>query len=307
MINAEKQASGRLSRSSVSGTNRSRRTRVEESRVSRLHRRSAPKGSLIRKPFLDYGLEIRTALVFLGVFAVAGGAWAFANKTGSLSTDTNAGLILPFSLGFLVVCACSSTAAFLVLLRHKLLLLAGVSLVVAIGAMVMEGGGAEPAVQWVVLDSAAKVLFATSMGLWIGLVLTSISQVLLIAGLIIFVDIYSVFLGPTRKIVESGGKLIDYFTINLPVFGAPAISRVGISDIIFFSLFVACTLTYRLRRTITALAMTASFVCTMIVGVTWEKGVPALPLLSIFFLLANADLLLQRFVDEPDDLKRGRR
>ena len=45
----------------------------------------------------------------------------------------------------------------------------------------------------------------------------------------------------------------------------------------------------------------------MIVGVSLEMGVPALPLLSISFLLANADLLYRRFLEEPDEHKRNRR
>ena len=92
--------------------------------------------------------------------------------------------------------------------------------------------------------------------------------------------------------VESGGPWIDYLTINLPVFGADAVSRLGVSDIIFFSLFVGCTLIWRLRRTLDG-ADAGAVVrgATMVVGVSLDIGVPALPLLSIFFLLANGDLL----------------
>ncbi len=281
----------------MNGTNRFRRTRVEQSRVSRLHGRAGPKGSLIRKPYLDFSLELRTALFFVGIFIAVGVAYLGLGRSGAVSSGSDLGLILPFTLGFLAVCAVSSALAFLVTLRHKLLLVSLVSGAVTAAAILAQLG---------TLEAAAKLVFATSTGLWIGLMLTSISQVAIIAGLIIVVDFYSVFLGPTKKIVESGGNLIDYFTINLPVFGAPAVSRVGVSDLIFFSLFMACTLTYRLRRTATALAMTASFAGTMIVGVSLDMGVPALPLLSISFLLANADLLYRRFLEEPDEHKRDR-
>lgn len=280
----------------MSGTKRYRHTRTSESRVSRLHRRAGLKGRLTRSPRLDYRLEFETILLFLGIAAATGALLAGLVAAGAVAADSDTGLMFAFSLGFIVTCALSSALAILVRLRHRLLLVALSAGAVAIGA-VLTG--------WEPLEGLAKVVFATSSGLWIGLMLPSISQVLLISALIIVVDFYSVFMGPTKKIAESGGPWIDYLTVSLPVFGAPAVSRIGISDIIFFSVFVACTLTYRLRRAVTALAMTASFVGTMIVGIILGIGVPALPLLSLAFLLANADRLYRRFLEEPDEHKNG--
>jgi hypothetical protein len=213
-------------------------------------------------------------------------------STGRLDPDSDARLVLSFALGLVTVCAVASSLSFLINLRHLLLLLTLSAGLVAAGSLALE---------WTAAESMAKIVFASSAGLWIALMLTSISQVLLISILIIVVDIWSVFLGPTKKMVESGGPWIDYLTINLPVFGADAASRLGASDIIFFALFIGCTLIWRLRRVITALAMTLSFIATMIVGVTLDIGVPALPLLAIFFLLANGDLLYTRFLEEPDE------
>ena len=210
---------------------------------------------------------------------------------GSLTPDSNSGLMLAFALGIIVTCAFSSSLAFLITLRHKLLVLVLASLAAVVGAIITDLGP---------LEGLAKVVFATSAGLWISLMLTSIAQIVLIASLIIIVDFYSVFLGPTKKIVESGTIWIDYLTIHLPVFGAPAVSQIGISDIIFFALFVGVTITYGLRRISTAIAMTLSFVATMLLGVSFELGVPALPLLAIFFMLANADVIFRRYLQEPD-------
>jgi len=216
---------------------------------------------------------------------------------GGLDPDSDSRVVLSFALGLTAVCGLSSCLAFLIDLRHSLLLVGLVALLMAVGAYLLTLDS---------LESLAKIIFATSIGLWISLMLTSISQVLIISVLIILVDFWSVFFGPTRKMVESGGPWIDYFTLSLPVFGVDAVSRLGVTDIIFFSLFLGCALLWRLRRTATALAMAASFVATMVVGVILEIGVPALPLLSIAFLLVNADLLYRRFLDEPDEL-RGRR
>ncbi|MHB1464215.1 MAG: hypothetical protein ACYCXU_03755 [Thermoleophilia bacterium] len=282
----------------MTGTNHYRHTRVEESRVGRLTRRRDPKGSLIRKPFLTFSRELQAMLLFVLLFAASGGVYLFLNRSAAVDSTSNLYLIAAFTLGFVIACAVASSLAVLTLLGHRLLLLAFISGAVAIAAIVFGVGP---------LETAAKLVFAACAGLWLGLMLSSISQVLLISGLIIVVDFYSVFLGPTKKLVESGSHWLDYLTISLPTFGVPAISRIGISDLVFFSLFTACTLTYRLRRITTAMAMTASFVGTMVVGVTLDRGVPALPLLSISFVLANADLLYRRFLEEPDELrKRGR-
>lgn len=281
----------------ATGTNHYRHTRVEQSRVARLYRGKDLKGIPIRTPSLNFRVELRTAFVFAGIFIAGVAALAALLFTEAINPESSARLGVSFALGLIAACAISSTLAFLINLRHWLLLLALMAALAA-AAAIWQG--------WGPVEGLAKIVFATSAGLWIALMLTSISQVLLICALVIGVDIWSVFLGPTKKMVESGGPWIDYLTINLPVFGADAVSRLGASDIIFFSLFVGCTLLWRLRRTLTALALTLSFVSTMLVGVSLEIGVPALPLLSIFFLLVNADLLYLRFLAEPDENRRGR-
>lgn len=276
----------------VTGTNHSRPTNGEESRAGRLKRRQELRQRFTaRSPRIDAALEIRTLVIFVILAAALGGALLVLTREDLLDYASDNGLVVAFALGMLVTCAFSSSLAFLISWRHFLLLGALVFLALTIFAIYAEIGP---------LESLSKVILATCAGLWISLMLTSIVQIVVIAGLIILVDIYSVFMGPTRKIVESGSSWIDYLTIKLPVFGAPAVSQIGISDIIFFSLFVGVTITYSLRRTTTALALTVSFIATMIIGVNRGVGVPALPLLSVFFLMANADLLYRRFLQEPD-------
>jgi len=270
---------------------------MDTSRVARLHRNRDLKGAPIRTPSLSFRTELKAALIFGGVLAAGSASLALLLWNGGLDPESDLRIILSFALGLIAVCGLSSSLAFLIGLRHGLLLVALAALLTAVGAYLLSVDS---------LESLAKIVFASSMGLWVSLMLTSISQVLIISVLIILVDFWSVFFGPTKKMVESGGPWIDYFTLGLPVFGANAFSRLGVTDIIFFSLFLGCTLLWRLRRTATALAMAASFVATMVVGVNLEIGVPALPLLSLAFLLVNADLLFRRFLDEPDEL-RGRR
>ena len=69
----------------------------------------------------------------------------------------------------------------------------------------------------------------------------------------------------------------------------------GPPDILFFALFLATTVRWRLRPGWTWLAMTAMYSLTLVLAnATDVNGLPALPFLSVGFLLANGDLLWRR-------------
>lgn len=267
-----------------------------ESRISRLKRRQeSRKEFAILNPRLDSRTETRSLVIFGVVLTALSAALAAALLTGIPGPDSNGRAVLSLALGLMAASALASGLTFLIRLRHLLLALVPAAAFAAAAAAAL---GLTP------LESLAKIVFACAAGLWISLMLTSISQVLLIAVLIIAVDFYSVFFGPTKKMVESSGPWIDYLTVSLPVIAVDATSRLGIADFIFFSIFIGCALTFRLRRVLTSLAMAVSFVATMMIGVSLDIGVPALPLLSIFFVAVNADLLYRRFLQEPDSGKR---
>ncbi|MHB1381550.1 MAG: hypothetical protein ACYCXJ_04935 [Thermoleophilia bacterium] len=264
-----------------------------ESRVTRLH--VNPRIGGPGRPILDYYVEVRMIAWFAALSAASTGL-AGALLYGDIIDRSSApGVVLGFAPGMILVAALASSLTFLVYLRHELLLLALSSFFFTAGGLML---GLMP------LESAAKIVTAVCLGLWISLMLSSVLQVVLISVLIIVVDFYSVFFGPTKMMLESDSRAIDYLTISMPVFAVDAVSRLGASDIVFFSLFIAMTLVYGLRRELTAIAMALSLVATMVVGVTLDFGVPALPLLSLSFLLANIDLLYRRFLDEPAETKK---
>ena len=63
----------------------------------------------------------------------------------------------------------------------------------------------------------------------------------------------------------------------------------------FFALFLGATIVFALRPGLTWVLMTLSFGTTLALAVAFEiSGLPALPLLSAAFLLANADLIWRR-------------
>jgi hypothetical protein len=118
--------------------------------------------------------------------------------------------------------------------------------------------------------------------------------VLLIALIIPFVDAISVAAGPTHTIVNHH---IEVYSAVAVAFVAPGGSAAGLGppDILFFALFLAATVRWGLRPGWTWLAMTGMYSLTLVIAnATSVNGLPALPFLSVGFLLANADLLWRR-------------
>ncbi len=145
------------------------------------------------------------------------------------------------------------------------------------------------------LDVAANfVKFAavTAAGWWFLTFFEAVSWVLLVALLIVPVDIYSVFRGPTKVIVEQQPQVFDALSIAFPLPGEHNSAQLGLPDVLFFALFLGATLVFGLRTLPTWAAMTLSFGLTLTIAVAGEiGGLPALPLLSAAFVLVNADLI----------------
>jgi hypothetical protein len=140
----------------------------------------------------------------------------------------------------------------------------------------------------------AKLLAAGCAGLALAALVSAPLEVAAIAVLVAVVDIYSVAVGPTRTIVHGHREVLGIFTLGLHPPGRAGEALLGVSDMLFFGLFCAATLRLALRPRLTWAAMTASFGATLALAFELDVALPALPLLSLAFLGANADLLLRR-------------
>lgn len=108
------------------------------------------------------------------------------------------------------------------------------------------------------------------------------------AGVAIVADAWSVFLGPTRQVVEHAPQVLDYVLVHFtPVGGPVAGLGLGMSDLVFLALFLAGSRRLGLSVRRGYAAMVASLVVTVMLAVWWRPAVPALPLLSLAFLAAN--------------------
>ena len=151
------------------------------------------------------------------------------------------------------------------------------------------------------LDIAAnfvKIAAVISVAWWFLSFFEALSWVLLVAVLIIPVDIFSVARGPTKEIVENQPQVFNALSISFPLPGEHNSAQLGLPDVLFFSLFLGAADRFGLRIGLTWILMTLSFGSTLALAVGLDiSGLPALPLLSVAFVLANADHMWRYYRD----------
>jgi hypothetical protein len=157
------------------------------------------------------------------------------------------------------------------------------------------------ALEWANLDIPAnfvKVAAVVAVAWWFLSFFEALSWVLLIAVLIIPVDIFSVARGPTKEIVENQPQVFNALSISFPLPGEHNSAQLGLPDVLFFSLFLGAADRFGLRIGLTWILMTLSFGATLALAVGFDiSGLPALPLLSVGFVLANVDHLWRYYKD----------
>jgi hypothetical protein len=151
------------------------------------------------------------------------------------------------------------------------------------------------------LDIAAnfvKIAAVVCVAWWFLSFFEALSWVLLIAVLIVPVDIFSVARGPTKEIVENQPQVFNALSISFPLPGEHNSAQLGLPDVLFFSLFLGAADRFGLRIGLTWILMTLSFGATLALAVGFDiSGLPALPLLSVGFVLANADHMWRYYRD----------
>ena len=148
---------------------------------------------------------------------------------------------------------------------------------------------------WNTPENFCKLFGVTAIGFWFLGLFESLSWVVLVAAIIPFVDAYSVFAprGPTNVIINEHPQVFTTFSFAFPIPGEPFGANLGLPDLLFFALFLGAAARFGLRPGLTWLLMTLSFGASLAIASFW-RGVPALPLLALAFLLANADLIWER-------------
>ena len=160
--------------------------------------------------------------------------------------------------------------------------------------------------EWHTAENFAKLAGVTLLGFWFLSYFETVAWVVLVAAIIPVVDAYSVARGPTKVIVERHEQVFTNLSFAFPIPGESSAANLGLPDLLFFALFLAAAARFALRPGWTWFALVASFGATIALAVSevLERvfslgGLPALPLLSIAFLLVNADLLWRRLRPRP--------
>jgi hypothetical protein len=168
--------------------------------------------------------------------------------------------------------------------RAPLTHLALVALAFVAAAIAFQSSGLDSLASFAKLGATAAAAFVFLA------VFESATWVALIAALIPWVDVYSVFWGPTSRILKHP-KGISALSFGFPIPGENGVASLGLPDLLFFALFLGAAARFRLRIAATFALMALSFGVTTALAAWTDHALPATPLLSVGFLVANADLL----------------
>src|SRR5262245_13034362 len=147
---------------------------------------------------------------------------------------------------------------------------------------------------WEIGANVCKVAGYALFGWWFLQLFAELSWVVLVAVLIPWVDAYSVWRGPTNQITEHHEAVFDAVCVAFLVPGGGA-AQLGPPDIVFIAVFLGASVRFGLRPFWTWLGMTIGLGLTIICAVWWDlAGLPALPGISLGFLIPNADILWRR-------------
>ena len=157
--------------------------------------------------------------------------------------------------------------------------------VLAAGAFAFSEAG------WGLPENFAK-LFAAVFAGWAFLVLFErLSWVVIVAFVIPVVDAISVWRGPTHTITAHHFHVYTDVAIAFLVPAGRA-AYLGPPDVLFYALFLAASVRWRLRVWWTWIATTSLYAIPVVIATAAHVGgLPALPFLSFGFLVANGDLL----------------
>lgn len=154
-----------------------------------------------------------------------------------------------------------------------------------------------PTAQWLGVG-VGLVVWTSAAGWLLSLWLRRDSYLVLAALCIAVMDTYAVFFGTTGALVQSHGEVaqavVQIGTLPWPIAGSDLVHGViGCGDFLFLTWFLAAALRFDLGLTrnfwaqLAALTVGTILAHTLVLAGVVQTGLPALPFMSVFFLLAN--------------------
>ena len=142
------------------------------------------------------------------------------------------------------------------------------------------------------LANLFRILAAACVGILLARHIRSVRVLLLIVVVAAASDLFSVFAGPTKVLVEEDSAVLDFLLLLFPTFGSVLGYGLGVSDFIFLALFAAASRSLNLRYLTTLLATCLATLLALTGGLLVERPLPAVPFVAVAFVLVNADLIL---------------
>ncbi len=145
------------------------------------------------------------------------------------------------------------------------------------------------------LADLSRILAAACVGVALARYITSVGVVLIIVFAAIASDLFSVFAGPTRVLVQEDSPILDGLLLVFPTFGSALGFGLGLSDFIFLALFAAAGRFLDLRYAATLLGVCFAAFLAVTTGLLLQRPLPALPFIAFAFVIVNADLVVATF------------
>jgi hypothetical protein len=142
------------------------------------------------------------------------------------------------------------------------------------------------------IANLSRILAAACLGIALSRYITSVGVVLIIVFAAVASDLFSVFAGPTRVLVQEGSPVLDGLLLVFPTFGSALGFGLGLSDFIFLALFAAASRFLDLRYAASLLGICFAAFLAVTAGLLLERPLPALPFIAVAFVLVNADLIV---------------
>ncbi len=137
-----------------------------------------------------------------------------------------------------------------------------------------------------------RALLAAALGILFARFLDSPVAVALIPPFVAILDALSVAGGPSSQLIRQQPRAVDFLTFDIPAWGGGLTgSQLGLSDVIFLSMFAAWAWRFGLRARVTELALMTALLGALGLSVALDTAVPVLPLLAAALLVPNLDRL----------------
>jgi hypothetical protein len=224
----------------------------------------------------------------LALAALLGALVLYGAGAGALPTGSEA-----WDVGFFALILVPATLALvwlvLPLARVRGVLLAGVVLLVLSALFELVHLGS--------IFNVTKVLGFAALGFaFLAVFEPPLGLLVTVAAIIPWVDAYSVWRGPTNVVVNEHPGIFDRIAIAFREPGTDNAARLGPPDVIFFAIFLAAAERFRLRTLATFTTMLLCLALTLVFAAVFDvSGLPALPAVSVGFVLPNVDLLWRRW------------